>query len=134
MDDRVRRAKEEAAAKIRRVRARRRAPYVDMPEPTGDAEVDSFADLDAVQAGFRRRAKDESARFNEVTDSEYWFAVCFKTRAQREAFLAAIKQSPDGKYLDGEAIARALGIELPEADVKFHDVSRVDKTWIEFAR
>lgn len=109
------------------IEARSNPQLVEMPEPTGDAEADSFADLDEVQAGFRRRAKMEAQRFADVTDSEYWFAVCFKTRAQKEAFLRAMKWMEFGdKYLPGELVAKELGIDLPDGDVALRSMPRID--------
>ncbi|ONI87357.1 hypothetical protein ALI22I_23340 [Saccharothrix sp. ALI-22-I] len=83
-------------------------------EYTGDLAADSAAELDAVAQGFRDRTKREDERFRLATDSEYWFAVCFKTRADKEAFLAAARLMSIGdKYLDGYVVARVLGIPMP---------------------
>lgn len=107
--------------------------YVDIPEQTGDAEVDSKADLDAVQAGFRKRALDEGKRFALATDTEYWSCICFQTREQKEHFLAAIGVLKYGdKYLDGALVAEALGIDLPKADVPYNTSAKRDKSWEEF--
>ena len=107
--------------------------YVDIPEQTGDAEADSAADLDAVQAGFRKRAKDEGKRFALATDTEYWSCICFQTREQKEAFLAAIGVLQYGdKYLDGALVAKALGIDLPSADVPYNTSAKRDKSWEKF--
>jgi len=87
-----------------------------MPEQTGDAEADSLADLDAVQKGFRDRMKEENDRFQLATDSEYWACICFQTREQKEAFLTALDIIKFGdKYLDGQKVAEALKIQLPES-------------------
>lgn len=103
---------------------------VDMPEPEGNAELDSFADLDAVQAGFRKRAKMEASRFKKATDSEYWFAVCFQTREQKEAFLRAMKLIELGdKYLSGELVAKQLGVDLPSADVPYRPDPKIDAAY-----
>lgn len=81
---------------------------------TGDLVTDSAAELDALAKGFRERTKREDERFKLATDSEYWFAVCFKTREDKDAFLATARLMAVGdKYLDGYAVARALGIALP---------------------
>ncbi|CRK55443.1 hypothetical protein [Alloactinosynnema sp. L-07] len=81
---------------------------------TGDLETDSTAELDALAKGFRERTKREDDRFRLATDSEYWFAVCFKTREDKEAFLRAARLMAVGdKYLDGYAVARTLAIEMP---------------------
>jgi len=107
--------------------------YVQMPKQTGDAAVDSAADLDAVQAGFRARAKDESSRKALATDTEYWCALCFQTREQKEAFLRALNLLTLGdKYLDGQRVARVLGVELPSADVPYNTSSKIDPVWSGF--
>lgn len=111
--------------------------YVNMPEPTGDAEVDSANDLGELERGFRRRAADERRRFALVTDSEFWGAICFQTRAQRDAFFVAIGAQPfgvGGRYFDGNAIAKMMGIELPQESVPFRADKQPDPTWVEFVK
>lgn len=104
--------------------SKRRASFIDKskaaPDPlesveyTDNLETDSRAELDALAEGFRKRRARENDRFADATDSEYWFAVCFKNRRDKEAFLAAIKAGRLGdKYLDGYALAKLLGVELP---------------------
>ena len=112
------------------IAAKKNPQLVEMPEGTGDSEADSFADLDEVQAGFRKRTKMEAQRFADVTDSEYWFAVCFRTRAQKEAFLRAMKWMEFGdKYLPGELVAKELGIDLPDEDVELKSLPRIDRDY-----
>lgn len=104
--------------------------YVNMPPLTGNAETDSAADLDAVQAGFRERAKDDKSRKALATDTEFWACLCFQTRAQKEAFLSALKLLDLGdKYIDGLDAAQRLGIDLPDERPPYHDTTRIDKTW-----
>jgi hypothetical protein len=87
---------------------------------TGNAEVDSAGEAEGVKTAFLQRSKAERARFVAATDSEYWFAVCFQSREQKEAFLRAMKWLGYGdKYLDGTKVARRQGISLPEASVPF---------------
>lgn len=128
--------KEAARAESKRKIAALKNPpqkFVSMPDQTGDAELDSEADLDAVQAGFRARASADAGRKLAATDSEYWFAVCFQTREQKEAFLAAMKLMEHGdKYLDGQVLAQRLGVELPPADVPYNTGGKCDKAWAEF--
>jgi hypothetical protein len=84
-------------------------------EYSGDDEQDAARELDAVAKAFRERAKREQERFQRATDSEFWFCVCFKTREQKERFLAALELLAQGdKYIDGEQLARRLKIELPD--------------------
>ena len=107
--------------------------YYDMPEQTGNAEIDSTADLDALQSGFRKRAKDESRRFELATDTEHWFCVNFQTREQKDAFLKAMNLWAIGdKYLDGQLVADVLGVALPDADVPYNTSAKIDSAWSEF--
>ena len=112
---------------------RKQKPLVQMPELTGDAEVDSKADLDAVKKGFRDRLKAENKRKVDVTDSEYWFCVFFQSRAQSEAFLREIGWRKFGdKYLDGVKVAKMMGIELPDDEVPYVAEPKIDKVWASF--
>lgn len=88
-------------------------PLADV-EYTDDLAEDSARELTAMQSAYRDRAKAEAARFKDATDSEFWFAVCFTSREEKEAFLAAIKvnrRMMGDKYLDGRKLAQVLGIE-----------------------
>lgn len=83
--------------------------YADPP----NVEQDAAAEFSAVLDAFKGRKKAEDQRFQEVTDSEFWFAVCFRTRADKEKFLRALKLAQLGdKYLDGHKAAQVLGIDL----------------------
>lgn len=94
---------------------------------TGQLEHDADAELSATLQAFKDRVDREAERFRLATDSEYWFAVCFQTREQKEAFLHAMKWYALGdKYLDGTLIAKRLGVSLPAADVPYNTSSRVD--------
>jgi hypothetical protein len=89
-------------------------PLADL-EYTGNLPADARAELNAVQQGFRDRAKREEQRFLLATDSEYWFALCFKTREDKERFLTRAKLFAIGdKYFDGYAVARVLGIPMDD--------------------
>lgn len=103
------------------------------PEQTGDLEEDLKAELDAVQQGFRNRAKIENDRFDDVTDSEYWFAMCFKTREQKERFLKAMQWIEYGdKYLDGNKIAEQMGVDIGNSDLEI-TMPKIDRDYANMA-
>lgn len=84
-------------------------------------------EVSAVLAAFKARAQAEQDRFALVTDSEYWVGVCFQSREQKEAFLAAVKLLQHGdKYIDGRLLAQRMGVTLPAADVPYNPTPRVD--------
>lgn len=83
----------------------------------------------AVLEAFKARAKAEQERFALATDSEYWVGVCFQTREQKEAWLAAVKLLQHGdKYIDGQLLAQRMGVVLPDAAVPYNVSAKVDKT------
>lgn len=85
---------------------------------TGELESDSDKEVSALLEGFQERAKREDERFRIATDSEFWFAVCFQSREQKEAFLQAMGWIQNGnKYLDGITLANQAGITLPKVDL-----------------
>lgn len=125
-----------AAARVARIDAmhEKTAPVFEMPKRTGNAEVDSAADLSAVMTAFRSRMRNEAERRELVTDSEHWAAVCFDTRAQRDAFFVALGAADCGygmRYFDGIEIANRLGIDLPPASLSL-PLGRINPTWLEF--
>lgn len=102
---------------------------LDEIEYIGNAATDSLAEMSVVESEFKARAKEENKRFIEATDSEYWIALCFQTRAQKEEFLEKLKLIDLGdKYLDGLKVAKRLNVDIESptpADRKF----KVDKVW-----
>lgn len=83
--------------------------YCDPP----DLEADSAAELSALQSAFKARTKREAKRFRDVTDSEYWVAMCFQTREDKDRFLRALNLIQLGdKYIDGHKAAQLLGVDL----------------------
>jgi len=78
-------------------------------EYTDDLAVDAASELSALEQGYRQRAKMEASRFKDATDSEFWFAVCFHNREEKEAFLQEFKLAKLGdKYLAGAKVASIL--------------------------
>lgn len=87
---------------------------------TGDAEVDAKAVVSATLAAFKAQAKNEAKTFQDNTDSEFWFAVSFQNREQKEEFLKAVGWFAHGdKYLDGDFVASKMGVKLSEANPRF---------------
>ena len=36
------------------------------------------------------------------------------------------------KYIDGQAVAKQMGVELPDADVPYRADGKIDKDWLSF--
>lgn len=88
-------------------------------EYEGKIEPDSKKETSAILEAFKARAKQEAKRMRDATDSEYWFAVCFGNREEKEQFLHAINMIAHGdKYIDGRKLAEAMGINLDKTDFR----------------
>lgn len=76
-----------------------------------DLEKDCLAEFAALH---RALVSARSPRkLVEPTDSEYWFAIAFPLRDDKDSFLAEYGLHKLGdKYLDGMAVARKMGGEL----------------------
>jgi len=96
----------------------------------------------AELAGLSQHFKDIKAldkrmkvQRDDTMDSEYWIAVCFQNRVQKEEFLRLLKipRIIGDKYLDGMKLAKILGITLttPVPPIRRH--KKADGTLKAFA-
>jgi hypothetical protein len=103
---------------------------------TGGDEHDTALDMAVMADEFAaiRAARDQQRQAVELAnDSEYWFAVYFQTREQKEAFLQKM-MAADGtpwseqgdKYLDGQQLAKRHGIDVPPRPAPYK-VGKLDK-------
>ena len=90
-------------------------------------ESECLADMGEVEKGFRARMKAENERFRDMCDTEYWVCLCFKSRAQKEEFLASVGMETDLKYIDGREMARAVKRPVKTPDLKFARIKAPDK-------
>lgn len=71
---------------------------------------------------FQKALKAENASYALRNDSNYWACLWFDTREQKEAFLNAMGWMQFGnKYLDGQEIAKEMGIRLPPGFIQPKD-------------
>lgn len=82
-------------------------------EYTGNVEADSLAEADVLYSELKAARKQQTDKVLAIGDSEYWFAVCFRDRDSKDAFLKAINAARLGdKYIDGHALARMLKVDI----------------------
>lgn len=92
-----------------------------------ELEDQTLDDLGEVEKSFRERMKTENKRFLDMCDTEYWFCVCFTSRAQKEELLKLLKMDVDEKYIDGRELAKAIKKELKTPDLTFAKIKGADK-------
>ena len=122
--------------------ALRPASLVKLPDPlaeveyTGDTELDSAAEFNALSSAFAQRGKAEAERRKSVTDSEYWFCMCFQSREQVEEFLQATGWgNRTDKYVDGTKVAAIVGVPLPDGpELKSETKLRVNQRILGLAK
>lgn len=104
---------------------------VKQPKPipvefTGNAEEDGKLETEYVLGEFRKRMNREQARKDYTDDAEFFAVVIFQSKDQRDAFVDAIGGSDidgDNQFVDGVALAKAWGVEIPDCDVAFRPPS-----------
>jgi hypothetical protein len=127
----------EQAPPPKRKRKQSAAPKVDLPqrnpldeqvrkgELNGDIEHD-----DAKEAGAALNLlKTSTADVTRVMGNGYWGALVFPDEATYQAFLRLTgwdEYTEEGAYIDGLAVAKKLGIELPPIEPMRFKSRRVD--------
>ena len=115
--------------------SRKADPHADLlaetvENSTGSPEIDAAEQEAAMLAALNNKEikKAIADKIKLTTDSEYWVALCFETRAQKEAFLKALAVFQQGdKYLDGLEVAKRMGIALPSANFPYRPEAKPDK-------
>ncbi len=88
------------------------------PKKELNIEIDSLDEVQELKKKFTENAKKEESQRDQQHDSEFWFAVYFKTREQKETFLKLVGIINDDKYINGSELAKKLNIEFPTIDLK----------------
>lgn len=68
---------------------------------------------------FKERHEKESKRRQNVTDSNYYFVVCFSNSAQLREFCEKFRLNPDQLYVDGREFAKNVNRALSSPDTDF---------------
>lgn len=106
------------------------------PGPLDDIEGESMEEnaeltLEMAKAILVNKTQREGQQkaIELANETEYWFAVYFQTVEQKNAFLTGIKYTGEkvgDKYIDGQDLAKHLGVELPPRPAPYK-VGRLDK-------
>lgn len=117
------------AASLIEAPAAETGPLDEVDGETSEEVAAKQAELARAILSNREQREGQKKAIELANDTEFWFAVYFQTREQKEAFLRAIgyggAQDPD-KYLDGQELAEKQGIKLPARPAPYK-VGRIDK-------
>jgi hypothetical protein len=93
--------------------------FADLPDGES-AEDDCKIEMDAVRSAYADRIANQRKQVADAIDTEFWFAVYFRSREQKNQFLHAIGMLAEAdKYIDGERLADTLGIDLAGGEAVF---------------
>lgn len=100
-------------------------------EYPGDLEGDVLAEAQAIREAFQAKYRGELDNFRVQDSTNYWFLVCFQTQEQKEQFLSQAGWPTDGiggqRYLNGLALARALGLDIQPVKLRRQEAKPVTK-------
>lgn len=87
-------------------------PFADI-EYTGDVEIDAQVEMSEALRSIIAERKGRAEEWRILTDTEFWVAVCFQSRAQKDEFLekAGLLDLGD-KYLNGLVVAERMGVDV----------------------
>ena len=94
-----------------------------------DLESEVMEELSEVEKSFRQRMTAENKRFRDMCDTEYWFCVCFTSRAQKEEMLEKLGLPLEEKYIAGREFAKAVHAQLKTEDIKFARIKKPNKDY-----
>lgn len=93
----------------------------------GDIEKESLEEVNEVSE-FSKKAKAENDLFKANTDANYFTVITFNNPDQLDEFLNKVGLTPsDKQYIDGNALAKKLGIEITTPNRQAPGAFRVNK-------
>lgn len=97
-------------------------------------EADMRQDVDDLAQSFRDRMKAETKRHREVTDSNYYFTVCFTNQEQMNEFLTAMGFDPYSHFISGKKLAAACNRAIQTPDTRFPKTQAFNKDYLALAK
>lgn len=95
---------------------------------TDDPEEAAENEVSAALQHILDEKKQKRDAYRTMLDHEFWCAICFQNREQKEAFLKAIGILDLGdKYIDGLKVAQRLGVEVEPVNLPMKDVRAAPK-------
>ena len=98
---------------------------LDAVPDTEDSEHDCKEQVSATMRAFKEAARNERQTFDDNVNPNFYICMVFQSATQREEFLNQAGWPHDESvYVDGNAVARKMGVELTPAKVKFNTGER----------
>ena len=94
-----------------------------------EKELASIVEESELLQKFKERHAKESKRRQDVTDSNYYFVVCFSNNDQLKEFCDQFGLNPDLLYMDGKYFAKNVNKALQTPDTDFPRVQAGSKDY-----
>lgn len=77
---------------------------------------DTEAELVVLKEAFKDPLQKEREQKEKLTDGNFWFAVYFKSKEQKDEFLkkSGVSAITSGIYIDGCQFASLMGVQMDE--------------------
>lgn len=83
-----------------------------------DLEHNSDVEMSEVVKQIKEAKRAQFDRFRVSRDPDYWLALCFQSREQRDEFLRRVGWTTiGGRYVNGLDVARRLGADIEPIDL-----------------
>lgn len=104
------------------------------PNPLKDLDLDGTPEERAdqeISAALQHILDEKKLRrdqYRTMVDHEFWCAICFQNREQKERFLSLLGLTDLGeKYLDGLKVAERLNVDIEPINLPIKDVRPAPK-------
>lgn len=96
---------------------------------------DEIEDLKLELNAYKAARENEIQQYSDITDSEFWFCVCFASREDKATFLQAIGLFEEqDKYVDGYKLAEAFNERMVAVNKNLPVHATGRSRWIALAR
>lgn len=105
------------------------------PLQTADYSGDTEQDDKQEQSLILQAMQQGSKKIEQIQGERFWLALVFVTEEQQQAFVKAMNwvlfADPDRqKYFDGVAIAKQMGVELPQVNIRLIPKVTLDRSLV----
>jgi hypothetical protein len=105
-------------------------PPSTLGEPEGNNEEIALTDHQKMMKMLREQ---QQAAIDAANDTSYWFAVYFQNTQQKDEFIAALKLTTGGQYVDGLELAERCKVPVTPRAIKYK-TGKIDRKLNEIAR
>lgn len=90
--------------------------------------------IDEALSSFAKRRSREAGRFTDITDTSYYFTVCFTNLDQLVEFCESFGLDAQRMYFDGREIAKAFNKAMKKPDTLRPKEQGINADYVRLAR